>query len=104
MAPIISTVVRRTRHTVTVTKDDVVESGKTRLCPLRRAMSRLFPDFIVWVGCETFGLRRPDDETLVARGTLPYNAQHLVRLHDQGVAVHGATVNLTVEWYEKEDS
>ncbi len=101
MIPIISTVVRRTTHAFAVTADDIKVARAGRLCPVRRAMSRLFPDLIVWVGIETFSLRRPDGEhLLVARGVLPYNAQHLLRLYDYGLDVRGVRINLTVEWYE----
>jgi hypothetical protein len=52
---------------------------------------------------ETFGLRHPDDGRLVARGVLPWNAHHLCRLVDQGVAVRGAHINLAIEWYEVDE-
>jgi hypothetical protein len=101
MIPIVSTVVRKTTHAVTVSADDIKVARAGRLCPLRQAVAELFPDLIVWVGIETFSLRRPDGEQpLVARGVLPYNAQHFLWLYDYGQEVRGVSIHLTVEWYE----
>ena len=97
---VISTVVARTEHTLNVSREDIQIARAGRLCPLRRAMSHLFPHLIAWVGCETFGLRHLDDERLVARALLPDHAEHFLRLNDYGLDVRGAHINLTVEWYE----
>ncbi len=98
--PIIATVVDRTEHTLNVSREDIRIARAGRLCPLRRAISHLFPHLIASVGCETFGLRHPDDERLVARGLLPCNSQHFLRLYDGGVDVLGVHIRLYVEWYE----